>query len=658
MSEEARGVVRPYRWVRADPRIAHEVVERLDAALAEWEAVSSALTRHTGPVPSGGPDPRGPIQDVRAAMQLVRNAFADLADTLDRLRPILLDLDIDQHRRTWVERARGGTPARVVAVRTQMRTVLSELAEADGRCRQAVEKATRRLPDPERLDTPWLPILAVRHDAVAPPAPATPEAAGVAVPLPAVEEEIIGAVAAMRYVAPVPVRALLTGLDTAELGDLLDRRPAVAGILTGDRRLPRDLPPPLADVLHGKHDTSLHHVVAVRRIRVDEATWDRWGLLWPATVGPLDGAPLRVRIAANRRLARAALCQARREDLELGRAAEAFRQAHTGPWWDRARGAATLAWVSREPLAAIWALPIGDPALLRADLRVRIRWLESVLHGTLPNGRGGAEPRRLLSLDATGRGRAVELCGVLDERTRHLVLHVPGTGTTARGFHLPVGFARDVVEADRTGQTAVVAWMDTDFPQGFANESPFVRFAAQAAEPLRNARAGLDLPEALDVTAVGHSYGGVIVGAAERQGLQVDRVLHIASAGAGPGVHSIADYPDTDPLGAPRRVRRFALTAPADPVRWAQRTSRALGWLPGPVRDPVLDSLALVNLGVDPAALEGVTVLDAGGWEQEINGHQIGEPLRGPAAHATVLLPGTTSFRRIMAVITGADPTT
>ena len=130
-----------------------------------------------------------------------------------------------------------------------------------------------------------------------------------------------------------------------------------------------------------------------------------------------------------------------------------------------------------------------------------------------------------------------------------------------------------------------------------------------------------------------------------------DRIVHIASPGAGPGVRGAGDYPEVDPLGRPRRQVRYSLTAPGDPVVWAQRFEAPWGVLPAAVRRRLQAWGAGLSLGVDPTRLRGVRILPAGAWEVDGSGHRAGDPLVGPAAHAGVTARGTSAFRRLVEVV-------
>lgn len=429
-------------------------------------------------------------------------------------------------------------------------------------------------------------------------------------------------------------------------------------------------------------------------------------LLWPALVGPAEGAPLHLRAHANRELVRAALVDARRSDIALEAQAIAQRVADEGKVLRQLRSGAMLAYAEGSALRDLIAVPVTEPFAQRMDLRGRIRlYLSLLADRPVPAGPAGVAPvdpsdaagvsspgtcthdaaetlgdgarhvpttadaqafrqpagrrRTLLEFSAAGRGRVVELVGELGPGTDRLAVLVPGTGSGLYGYHLPHETCEDLVAADPEHRTAAVCWVGTDFPMGLLNESAQTRFALDGAPALVNTLVSLRLalaaqesettcggsgaagtysspdtqsghdaavdgvdksgrahrrpePDRTDhadyrpetdhtgrvnhdpesdgtkraahratdpgqngarareplVTVIGHSYGASLVGAAERLGLPTDQVVHLASAGAGPGVRSVRDYAQVDALGRDRAVERFACTAPGDPIRW------------------------------------------------------------------------------------------
>ena len=116
------------------------------------------------------------------------------------------------------------------------------------------------------------------------------------------------------------------------------------------------------------------------------------------------------------------------------------------------------------------------------------------------------------------------------------------------------------------------------------------------------------------VTYIGHSYGGSIVGTAERFGLTADRVIYVEAAGAGVGVHDPGDWHDRNPA-----VIRFSMTAPGDPISAVQ-------------------GIPFGPHGADPDQMAGVVPLATGrsltGW-----------PMVGPSTHSDVLTEPSDAWR-------------
>jgi pimeloyl-ACP methyl ester carboxylesterase len=126
----------------------------------------------------------------------------------------------------------------------------------------------------------------------------------------------------------------------------------------------------------------------------------------------------------------------------------------------------------------------------------------------------------------------------------------------------------------------------------------------------------------MPVTYVGHSYGGSILGTAERFGLTADRVVYVEAAGAGVGVRNPSDWHNRNPA-----VLRFAITAPGDPIGLVQ-------------------GIPFGSHGADPDEMPGVIGLAAGR-------RLTGGPMAGLSAHSDVLTEPSDAWRNILAVITG-----
>lgn len=130
-------------------------------------------------------------------------------------------------------------------------------------------------------------------------------------------------------------------------------------------------------------------------------------------------------------------------------------------------------------------------------------------------------------------------------------------------------------------------------------------------------------------TAVGYSYGSVVLGAAaaDPRGLAADRMLHVGSPGA--GVDSI-DQQWVDEGGVPRAAHAHEVVGVVsrwDPVPWWS-VSGVLGERPG--------ASDFGGLGVD--------VTEPGSGARSVD-----------RAHSTYFDPGTVSLEEIGRLITDTD---
>ncbi len=163
----------------------------------------------------------------------------------------------------------------------------------------------------------------------------------------------------------------------------------------------------------------------------------------------------------------------------------------------------------------------------------------------------------LLSYSEEGDGRLVVSFGDPDT-ARNIVTYVPGMGSS---LHDSAGeLERAVALRERAGpDTAVVMWLDYDAPD-FA-DAVLLKSAREGAEALRRFQAGLEANHTGEIgqrTIIGHSYGSVVVGLAEREGdLIADDIVALGSPGMG--------VPTASDLRDPSQV--WASTARNDPIR-------------------------------------------------------------------------------------------
>lgn len=182
--------------------------------------------------------------------------------------------------------------------------------------------------------------------------------------------------------------------------------------------------------------------------------------------------------------------------------------------------------------------------------------------------REGRQRRSFVAFSARQGGRMIEVVGELGPRTEAVAVYVPGTGTNLDMSHVNTDVAVDLVES-AGGRLAVVVFLDGEFPQDIMADAGRAGFARAMAPRLIQLCREVDRTVEIEcpgaaLTVVGHSYGGRIVGTAERLGLRADRVVYAESPDLGVGVASPSDWRSPGP------VRRFSLTAPGDPVELLQ----------------------------------------------------------------------------------------
>ena len=243
-----------------------------------------------------------------------------------------------------------------------------------------------------------------------------------------------------------------------------------------------------------------------------------------------------------------------------------------------------------------------------------------------PTGSGTRIDRQILEFDPT-RDVLVELNGDL-LTADHVAVLVPGMNTTLDGSAATTATARSFVTAS-AGDVAAITYLGGRFPQSdflplAVLDAADPRYALVMAPRLAAFSRELDLAvegTGADVTVIGHSYGGAVVGTAEVVGLTSDRTLYLAAAGAGVGVDDPSDWHNGNPS-----VTRYSMTAPGDPIQVVQH---------------------LGVHGVDPDEMPGVVRLDAGRYDD-------GRPVEGLPAHSDVLSDTESdAWRTVLAVITG-----
>jgi hypothetical protein len=392
--------------------------------------------------------------------------------------------------------------------------------------------------------------------------------------------------------ATTRLRTALAAVAPSALAALLEAHPDLAA------RLLEGIPPELSTC------TAAGVRAAFASLPPEQAR--RLALLFPAFVGALDGAPLAERVAANRVVITAALAARRHElaDLEARRAA----------------------------LREGWFLFDDDDLDGRiADVRKRIGWYADLLEEPVRDvgHPGSLVGHQVLLFSDDGDGAFAELWGRVDADTRNIGLLVPGTGTDMGNVaSFSENRVRRFAERNAAGELAMITWMGGDLPDSVARDAPYRNYAEELGPRLRDFVAGLDVPHGASVTVAGHSYGGAVVGVAERDGLVADRILHIESAGAGHGVRDVGDYPN-------RAADRYSMTAPGDFIDVVQGVE-----------------VGSTGHGADPDGLTGVVRLETG-REDDLDVHS---PLvEGFDAHSGVFDPSSTAWANMYQVFIGGQ---
>lgn len=347
----------------------------------------------------------------------------------------------------------------------------------------------------------------------------------------------------------------------------------------------------------------------------------------PEMIGNLDGLPYDARLRANRRNIADTLDASRAEIGELEALIADLEES------TRRAGESVGAGARGYPdIRELQALAGAHERLAAA--RDMEAFCQDLLTGTTVGFDGttqiGLTGHQVLVFDPAN-GRFAEIVGTIGPGTRNIGVLVGGTGSNLLGMDGDYRRALEFVTApsvEPDGSLAVISYLGGPMPQRVLFEAFDTSYATNQGGELARFVNGIDNPIEAPVTVVGHSYGGSVVGAAEVAGMHADRVLHLESAGAGPGVQSESDYayPDTD---------RYAMTAPDDPIGPAQGTS-----------------IGSLGHGADPDDLDGVVRLETGLID-------VGDPssgiLRGGSAHSGVFNPNTTAFGSILGVMTGDD---
>jgi hypothetical protein len=326
--------------------------------------------------------------------------------------------------------------------------------------------------------------------------------------------------------------------------------------------------------------------------------------LFPGTVGGLSGAPFEYRADANAVEVVVALDDERAnlEDLKA-------RHEHNQDDWD-------FLGLNNDDL---------EDDISKAEDRIAL--YESILE----------DDRQIIEFDAAGDGTIVELHGDIGAGTKNVGVSVPGTTTDMSSYQGVADKSENFV-IDSGGELAMISWMGGDLPDSVVQDAPFASYARDLGPGLadfsHDVRQEMDhsaaAPNDPRTTYLGHSYGGAVVGRAELDGLDADRVLHVESAGMGHDIQSPDDLPDSQ-----RDVDRYSMTAPGDIIGDIQGTQMG-------------DN---IGHGADPDEFDGTIRLDTGDKTD-------GTPNVGVDSHSSVFQRRSDAYTNMLKVLNGGEVTT
>ncbi|MCB2412228.1 alpha/beta hydrolase family protein [Demequina sp. TTPB684] len=240
---------------------------------------------------------------------------------------------------------------------------------------------------------------------------------------------------------------------------------------------------------------------------------------------------------------------------------------------------------------------------------------------------------------ATYHGWVDPVTGGMPDWVEHVVVSVPGTGSSVMGFADARAGDIYVAASDENEPTAVFQWCGGEMP-GDIPEAIDSSYSHALAPRLARFTNAIELPVGADVTAVGHSYGAATLGLAEQAGLRADKVVYVAPAGLGDGVTGLRDFPHTG--DAPH----FSMMV---------RNDKVVGLIQHPEQD------FFAPHGPSPLVTPGVVRLETGQVDAsdptstDLEDYWKGGNPPHFAGHSALLDPGSTAFTNVIGVVVNGE---
>ncbi|WP_399091718.1 alpha/beta hydrolase [Streptomyces sp. BBFR2] len=266
---------------------------------------------------------------------------------------------------------------------------------------------------------------------------------------------------------------------------------------------------------------------------------EEWVSLRPHEVGGLDGLPSVVRDEANRIVFAEKKAQVQKE-------LNGIPKPPANEWtWITSGGypakVHTDEWME-------WHRQYGDRYEKLTKAHDGMKSIQKRFDAT---GRDGLPEAYLLNFSAEGNGRAAIATGNPDTAD-HQAVYVPGTtanlGAIDGDIDRMTELWRQSNAVSPSASVSTITWLGYDAPQDIVKDSPFEHYAYDGAPAYRQFMEGLDASYSSSGephrTAIGHSYGTTLIGAAAETGdLKADDVIFAGSPGVKVGSAGEIDVP-------------------------------------------------------------------------------------------------------------------
>lgn len=259
----------------------------------------------------------------------------------------------------------------------------------------------------------------------------------------------------------------------------------------------------------------------------------------PELVGRLDGLPAEIRDEANR-----VVFEEKRSEYQLR--LDSIPKPPANEWtWITAGGypskVHTDEWMA-------WDRKYGDEY---RHLTASLKGMGSIQSRFDATGKEGLPEAYLLGFSPDGNGRAIVATGNPDT-AQHQAVYVPGTTSNLEkvggDINRMTELWRQTNQASPGASVSTITWLGYDAPQSIVKDAPFEHYAYDGAPAYRQFMDGLDAshsgPGEPHRTAIGHSYGTTLIGAAAETGtLNADDVIFAGSPGVKVGHADEMDVP-------------------------------------------------------------------------------------------------------------------